>query len=138
MEGPSLIPGDQDRRGYEHQYYCGRYPRLGKVASYCPHLHGVSVEGLPVTEFIPQLAKVPYFSQAIRVCWDRCRSQRQSSGDVQTLVVEHWPMPVIICDVAKFVGFMQLYSHFIPNFEIHITALREILCEEYMMTLRKL
>ena len=47
-------------------------------------------------------------------------------------------MPVIICDVAKFVGFMQLYSHFIPNFEIHITALREILCEEYMMTLRKL
>jgi hypothetical protein len=53
-------------------------------------------------------------------------------------LLTHWPTPVIIRDVAKFVGFMQFYSRFIPNFEIRITALREILCEEYMMPLGNL
>jgi hypothetical protein len=50
-------------------------------------------------------------------------------------LLKHWPTPVIVRDVAKFVGFMQFYSRFIPNFEIRITALREILREEYTMPL---
>jgi hypothetical protein len=33
-------------------------------------------------------------------------------------LLEHWPTPIIVRDVAKFVGFMQFYSHFIPNFKI--------------------
>ncbi len=45
--------------------------------------------------------------------------------------LQHWPSPVIVCDVAKFVGFMQFYSRFIPNFEIRITPLRDILQENY-------
>ena len=53
-------------------------------------------------------------------------------------LLKHWPTLVIVCDVAKFVGFMQFYSRFIPNFEIRITALRKILREEYMMPLENL
>jgi hypothetical protein len=53
-------------------------------------------------------------------------------------LLEHWPMPIIIHDVAKFVGFMQFNSCFIPNFEIRITPLRTILCEEYTMQLGSL
>jgi hypothetical protein len=50
-------------------------------------------------------------------------------------LLKHWPTPVIVRDVAKFVGFMQFYSRFIPNFEIRITALCDILREEYTMPL---
>ena len=44
----------------------------------------------------------------------------------------HWPTPVIVRDVAKFVGFFQFYSRFIPNFEVRISPLCEIMREEYM------
>jgi hypothetical protein len=47
----------------------------------------------------------------------------------------HWPLPLIVCDVAKFVGFMQFYFHFVPNFEIRITPLRDILQHDYSSTL---
>jgi hypothetical protein len=50
-------------------------------------------------------------------------------------LLKHWPTPVIIRDVAKFVIFVQFYSRFIPNFEIRIKALCEILREEYTMPL---
>ena len=43
----------------------------------------------------------------------------------------HWPTPVIIRNVAKFVGFLDFYSRFIPNFKMHISPLREIMREEY-------
>ena len=43
----------------------------------------------------------------------------------------HWPTPVIVRDVAKFVGFLQFYSRFIPNFEVRISPLCEIMREEY-------
>jgi hypothetical protein len=33
-------------------------------------------------------------------------------------LLQHWPMPIIMCGIAKFVGFMQFYSCFIPYFEV--------------------
>ncbi len=53
-------------------------------------------------------------------------------------LLQHWPLPVIVCDVAKFVGFMQFYLQFIPNFEIRITPLHDILREDYSSTIRDL
>jgi hypothetical protein len=50
-------------------------------------------------------------------------------------LLEHWLTPIIVRDIAKFVGFMQFYSRFIPNFEVRITPLRELLCKDYTMTL---
>ena len=50
-------------------------------------------------------------------------------------LLDHWPTPIIIRDIAKFVGFMQFYSRFIPMFEVRITPLRELLREEYTMTI---
>jgi hypothetical protein len=50
-------------------------------------------------------------------------------------LLEHWPLPLIVRDVAKFVGFMQFYSCFIPNFEIRITPLRDILRKDYLSTI---
>jgi hypothetical protein len=33
-------------------------------------------------------------------------------------LLEHWPQPEIVSDVAKLVGFAQFYSKFIPQFEL--------------------
>jgi hypothetical protein len=38
-------------------------------------------------------------------------------------LLEHWPQPEIIQDVAKNVGFAQFYSKFIPQFELHVSPL---------------
>ncbi len=38
-------------------------------------------------------------------------------------LIKHWPKPKIVSDVAKFVGFMQFYLQFIPNFETCIAPL---------------
>jgi hypothetical protein len=51
---------------------------------------------------------------------------------------QRWPSPVIVCDVAKFVGFMQFYLQLIPNFEIRITPLCDILGEDYSSMIRDL
>ncbi len=47
-------------------------------------------------------------------------------------LLHHWPAPKLVRDVAKFVGFSQFYSHFIPQFEQRISALRNIMKNEYM------
>jgi hypothetical protein len=41
-------------------------------------------------------------------------------------LLKHWPLPEIIRDVAKFVGFAQFYSKFIPNFELRISPLHDL------------
>ncbi len=53
-------------------------------------------------------------------------------------LLEHWPTPIIVRGIAKFVGFMQFYSHYIPNIEMRITPLQKILCKEYTEQLRDL
>jgi hypothetical protein len=45
-------------------------------------------------------------------------------------LLRHRLTPIIMRDFAKFVGFMQFYSQFIPHFEVCITALRNILCKD--------
>jgi hypothetical protein len=47
-------------------------------------------------------------------------------------LLHHWPAPELVCDVAKFVGFSQFYLPFIPQFEQRISALRNIMKNEYM------
>ncbi len=42
-------------------------------------------------------------------------------------LLEHWPQPEIIRDIAKFVGFAQFYSKFIPHFELRISPLRDLI-----------
>jgi hypothetical protein len=32
-------------------------------------------------------------------------------------LIKHWPIPELVRDVASFVGFLQFYSKFIPNFD---------------------
>jgi hypothetical protein len=41
-------------------------------------------------------------------------------------LLEHWPPPETIRDIAKFVGFAQFYSKFIPNFELRISPLCDL------------
>ena len=47
------------------------------------------------------------------------------------LLTSSWPAPEFVRDVAKFVSFAQLYSHFIHHFELRISPLREICRNEY-------
>ena len=46
-------------------------------------------------------------------------------------LLETWPAPELVRDVAKFLGFVQFYSRFIPNFEIRVEALRTVTKQEY-------
>jgi hypothetical protein len=46
-------------------------------------------------------------------------------------LLETWPAPQLVRDVAKFLGFVQFYSSFIPNFEIRVEALRTVKKQEY-------
>ncbi len=46
-------------------------------------------------------------------------------------LLETWPAPELICNVAKFICFLQFYLRFIHHFELHITLLREICRNEY-------
>ncbi len=57
----------------------------------------------------------------INVCSD---GNRPAMSKHQLL--EHWPQPEIIHDVAKIVGFTQFYSKFIPQFELRISLLRNL------------
>jgi hypothetical protein len=56
-------------------------------------------------------------------------SNRPAMSNHQLL--QHWPSPMIVCGVAKFVGFMQFYSRFILNFKIRITLLCKLLSKDY-------
>jgi hypothetical protein len=46
-------------------------------------------------------------------------------------LLHHWPAPELVRDVAKFVGFAQNYSCFIPQSEQRIGALLEIMRNKY-------
>jgi hypothetical protein len=50
-------------------------------------------------------------------------------------LLRHWPPPEIVRNVAKFVGFLQFYSRFIPNFEVRISPLHEIMLNNYTMAI---
>lgn len=49
-------------------------------------------------------------------------------------LLETWPTPLIIRDVASFVGFAVFYANYIPLFELRITRLRELMKMEYTET----
>jgi hypothetical protein len=46
-------------------------------------------------------------------------------------LLHHWPAPELVCNVAKFVGFAQFYLRFIPQFEQRISALSNVMKNEY-------
>jgi hypothetical protein len=58
----------------------------------------------------------------IDVCPD---GNRPAMSKHQLLV--HWPLPEFVRDVAKIVGFAQFYGKFIPQFELRISPLRDLI-----------
>jgi hypothetical protein len=42
-------------------------------------------------------------------------------------LLEHWPQPKFIRDVAKIIKFAQSYSKFIPQFELQIAPLCDLI-----------
>ncbi len=46
-------------------------------------------------------------------------------------LLETWPASELVRDVAKFLGFVQFYSCFNPNFEIRVEALRTVTKQDY-------
>ncbi len=48
-------------------------------------------------------------------------------------LLDHWPMPGMVCDIASFIGFVQFYSMYIPYFEVHTKPLQEIMQHEYTL-----
>ena len=62
----------------------------------------------------------------VDVCSDGNRPARSKH-----VLLETWPDPIEVCDVAKLIGFGQFYSRFIPNFELRIAPLCSITSHEY-------
>jgi hypothetical protein len=50
-------------------------------------------------------------------------------------LLKHWSVPLIVRNIAKFVGFVQFYSQCIPNFELRISPLRNIMLKDYTETI---
>jgi hypothetical protein len=46
-------------------------------------------------------------------------------------LLETWPAPEIVRNVAKFIGFCQFYPCFNPNIEIRVAPLRSVTKQEY-------
>jgi hypothetical protein len=46
-------------------------------------------------------------------------------------LLQTWPPPELVHDVAKFIGFAQFYSRFIHHFEIRIAPLCKLTKLEY-------
>jgi CRP-like cAMP-binding protein len=53
------------------------------------------------------------------------------------MLLKTWPDPVFVRDVAKFIGFAQLYSRFIPNFDMRAAPLRIVTKQEYTNPIAK-
>jgi hypothetical protein len=49
-------------------------------------------------------------------------------------LLDHWPKPEFVCNVARFIDFVQFYSTFIPYFEVRAKPLRDIM--QHKFTLR--
>jgi hypothetical protein len=49
------------------------------------------------------------------------------------LLLDHWPKPEFVPDVASFIGFVQFYSAFISCFEVRTKPLRDIMQHEYTL-----
>ncbi len=62
----------------------------------------------------------------IDVCVDGNRPAQSKYG-----LLETWPAPELVCNVAKFIGFAQFYSRFIHHFELHIAPLCKLTKHEY-------
>jgi hypothetical protein len=61
---------------------------------------------------------------------DVCANENHPAQSKHTLL-QAWPAPKTVYNVAKFIGFAQFCSQFIHDFEIWITALREITKQEF-------
>jgi hypothetical protein len=48
-------------------------------------------------------------------------------------LLDHWPKPEFVCNVASFIGFVQFYSVFILYFEVRSRPLGEIMQHEYTL-----
>jgi len=62
----------------------------------------------------------------VDVCDDGNRPAKSKHTLIQT-----WPLPELVRDVAKFIGFAQFYSRCIHHFEIRIAPLRKLTKLEY-------
>ncbi len=59
-----------------------------------------------------------------------CVNRNHSAQSKHTLL-KTWPTPETVCNVAKFIGFVQFYLQIIHNFEIWIMPLRKVMKQEF-------
>jgi hypothetical protein len=62
----------------------------------------------------------------INVCDDGNRPAQS-----KFMLLKTWPAPEFVRDIAKFIGFAQFYSRFIPNFDMRAAPLRSLIKGEY-------
>ena len=77
------------------------------------------------------LKKLFIFPKCIEfVCVDICSDGNRPAQSKHNLL-HHLKTPAVVRNVAKFMGFLQFYSRFFPNFEVRISTLRTIMLQDY-------
>jgi hypothetical protein len=77
------------------------------------------------------LGKSHFFPRHFEFVGINVRHEGNRPAKSKHQLLETWPAPELVQDVAKFLGFVQFYSRFIPNFEIRVEALRTVTKQEY-------
>jgi hypothetical protein len=81
-----------------------------------------------------KLGKSPFFPRCFEfVGIDVCLDGNHLAKSKHQLL-ETWPVLELVRNIAEFLGFVQFYSQFIPNFEVCVAALRGVTKQEYTDT----
>jgi len=76
------------------------------------------IKGLPSIKYILTLHKSYVFPKHFTfVGADVCDGGNRPAQS-KHMLLKTWPAPEFVCDVAKFIGFAQFYSRYIPNFKM--------------------
>ncbi len=134
LEGACQTEWPTNKQQYEHPHIHWWYCKLGVVSNLCSCIHTMPAQSVPSLQSFTQPSQEPFFSPCFKfvgidVCLDgNCPVKSRH------WLLETWPAPEIVQDVAKLIGFCQFYSCFIPNFEIRVAPLRDVTKQKYTNT----
>jgi hypothetical protein len=58
----------------------------------------------------PQFEEKLFLSQMLQICGDRCLTGWHRPAMSKHQLLDYWPKPEFVWDVASFIGFVKFYS----------------------------
>jgi hypothetical protein len=86
---------------------------------------------LPISKPLAEPKEITYLPKAVQIVGVDVSPDGNRPAMSKHSLLHHWPAPKLVRNIAKFVGFAQFYSRFIPHFKQHIGALRTVMMNKY-------